>query len=185
MVRSEIAPSLKALGFKRTRATFHRSVDENWEVINLQRSQFSDRVHASFTVNLGVGVELLRVDDEAWPAGRRPVEYKCQFRSRIGELVDPPPARDLWWDLDPETDAEFLGRQVVETIKKFALGWLSIYSHPKTAWSRYRADPSAIPAQELYPLGRLVTKLGLFDAGQVLAAESSRRSDELARRRAE
>jgi len=43
LVRDHIASPLKALGFKRTRATFHRPVERNWEVINLQRSQFSSR----------------------------------------------------------------------------------------------------------------------------------------------
>jgi hypothetical protein len=80
---------LKGAGFKRTRSTFHRQSGPNWEVVNLQRSQFSDREDVKVAINLGVGFELLRDGMPGWKAGKRPPEHQCHLRTRLGQLPSP------------------------------------------------------------------------------------------------
>jgi hypothetical protein len=55
MLAEHIWPALKDKGFKRSKSTFHRPIYENWEVVNLQRSYYSDRYDVRFTVNVAVG----------------------------------------------------------------------------------------------------------------------------------
>ncbi len=88
-----MAPALLAVGFARTRSTFHRAVVPNWEVVNLQRSRSSDRARGRLTANLGVGLDVLRGGLLDWPDGKRPAESACHFRTRIGTLLT---GNDQW-----------------------------------------------------------------------------------------
>lgn len=182
LVRDHVAPPLKALGFKRTRATLHRPVEQNWEVINLQRSQFSSAAEVSFTVNLAVGLDILREGVHDWGEGKRPPEHRCHFRSRIGWLLT---RKDVWWELTPATDLAALGETVVEAVTRYGLPWLAVYSHPEQAWPAHRDDLRSLHFMELYSLERLVAKLGLPDAEEEVAAERQRRNEEVRRLRDE
>lgn len=154
MVRDQIWPALKALGFKRTRYNFHRAVGRNWEVVNLQKSAYSDRDDLRFTVNLAVGLDRTR--DDRWAEGKRPPEYKCQLRMRIGDLLNGPDSRDLWWDLDRETDHAQLGDAVVSSITTYGLPWLEAHSSDDRLRARVHADPRSIARQHLYQLELLM-----------------------------
>jgi hypothetical protein len=180
LVRDHIAPPLSVLGFKRTRATFHRPVEENWEVINLQRSQFSSAASVSFTANLAVGLDILREGVHDWAEGKRPPESRCHFRSRIGWLLS---RQDVWWDIKPDTDLLAMSEAVLEAVTRYGLPWLAVYSHPEQAWPAHRDDLRSLHFMELKPLGQLVAKLGLPDAEEAVAAERQRRNEEVRRLR--
>jgi hypothetical protein len=72
LVRAHLGPLLEEAGFKRSRTTFHRPVGANWEAVNLQKSAYSDSEHIRFTINVGVGIDRLRVGTSDWGEGKRP-----------------------------------------------------------------------------------------------------------------
>lgn len=75
MVSAIVWPHLKARGFKRMKGNFHRPIGANWQVVNLQRSYYSESEHVSFTVNFGVVWERVResVRWSRWKAERAPL----------------------------------------------------------------------------------------------------------------
>jgi hypothetical protein len=182
MLRDNIWPHLRSLGFKRTRTTFHRAAGINWQVVNLQRSQFSNPGETSFTVNLGVAWEALRETKRGadWKPGRRPLEYQCQLRMRLGQLLV---GRDHWWDLGPDTDVEQLGGAVVDAIERYGLPWLDEASDTEAYLDKLIANLADEPWQHLYASQCLAQALSRPDAEAKIAAERERRDHDLKRRR--
>ena len=106
---ADIRPALSQLGFKKTQSNFHVRGQAAWGVINFQKSQFGSRLETKFTINLGVALDRLmagRGDDP----GKKPPEYRCEWRSRIAEAVGDPV--DRWWTLDHETDLARLTAEI-------------------------------------------------------------------------
>jgi hypothetical protein len=125
MLAEHIWPALKDKGFKRSKSTFHRPIDENWEVVNLQRSYYSDRDEVRFTVNVAVGIERLREGALTWADDKRPPEYKCHFRERLGILLS---GRDTWWSVTPDTNTAELAGSVLLAVERYGLPWLEARS---------------------------------------------------------
>ncbi|MEO8688395.1 MAG: DUF4304 domain-containing protein [Solirubrobacteraceae bacterium] len=118
-------PFLRARGFTRTKGTFHRPVEDNWKVVNLQKSYTSDAGEVHFTINLSVGVGALRDGLYTWADGRRPAASVCHFRERIGTLAW---GLDTWWTIGPETERAPLGRTLVDALEQHGLPWLAQHS---------------------------------------------------------
>jgi hypothetical protein len=122
LVKTHLKPALKELGFKCKTPTFFRKNGELVEIISLQKSQWNDAGEAQFTINLGV----------YWPnvqetLGRvcktlPPKEYECTLRQRLGPLFDE--GKDYWWRVNPISDIQAIGKDVVEKVRGFALPWL-------------------------------------------------------------
>lgn len=174
LIREHIAPALKARGFRRTRSTFHRPVGANWEVVNVQRSQFSDAGHIKLTVNVAVGIDRLRDGVLDWADGKRPPDHKCHLRARLGQLVT---GQDVWWDLRPDTDLGELGESLLEAIEHHGLPWLEARSDDVQLRDTYLADLRAVPWWELRPLQQLVQQLGPLQAITAVADELQRRQE--------
>lgn len=172
MVAQNIGPSLKASGFKRSKATFHRPVGDNWEVVNLQRSRYSDREVVRFTVNLAVGIGRLREGVLTWADGKRPNEYKCHFRERLGILSS---GRDTWWRVSPDTNVVELAEAVLLAIETYGLPWLEARSTDEGLRSVARSDLSRVYAHHLDILARLMDDLGDEQAGAMIERELQRR----------
>jgi len=170
MVRDSIAPRMKARRFKKTRTNFHRSVGPNWEVVNLQRSTYSDAGHVMFTVNLGVALESIRgtVRFSGWKEGTRPTEYDCHLRERIGFVIGD---RDTWWDIYPETEVAALGDAVAEAIERFGLPWLERHSDDVAFRDRALADIKAIRHRDFVVVKRLIERFGPAEALSALEDE--------------
>jgi hypothetical protein len=100
-------------------------VEDNWEVVNVQKSFMSDAAEVHFTINLAVGVGALRDGNLDWPDGRRPAVSACHFRERIGILAS---GVDTWWTVGPETEHAPLGRTLVEALEAYGLPWLAQHS---------------------------------------------------------
>src|SRR5258708_495552 len=83
MVGDDIWPFLRERGFKRSKGTFHRAAGAHWQVVNLQKSAYSDRDAVSFTINLGVARDDLRRDESDRREGKRPPVYGCHFQERL------------------------------------------------------------------------------------------------------
>ncbi|MDX6564906.1 MAG: hypothetical protein QOE10_568, partial [Gaiellales bacterium] len=109
LVRDGVWPFLEARGFLRAKYTFHRRVGPNWQVINLQKRGSSDATRVTFTANLGVALDRLRSGSYDWAPGRRPAEYRCHLRERVGYLLR---EDDTWWEVTADANVVALAETI-------------------------------------------------------------------------
>jgi hypothetical protein len=166
LVRDHYGPWLKERGFRRRDATFRRSVGGNWQIINLQRSRYSDARHVSFTVNLGVALTVLHGDDPAWSARGWPLEYECDFRERLGMLIS---GEDRWWSVRPVLPLRSVAKQVIGELERVGLPWLDLHSDGPGLLSHALSDLSAVSTMNLGSLVSLADAIGTTE--QLQAAE--------------
>jgi hypothetical protein len=138
MLRDEVAPALRSMGFKGSGQNFALPSDSHWALLGFQRSQSNDRSRVSFTVNVVVVPRDVweRGSRAAWPdlgegLRNRPtanaalspkVEPAFEGRfwhRRIGVLM--PAGRDTWWEIDADSDVPRLAGEVVASIRGYAL----------------------------------------------------------------
>jgi hypothetical protein len=135
MLRDQVAPRLRRLGFKGSGQNFALPSETHWALLGFQRSDFSDRDEIAFTINLTVvgRKEWETGSRQAWPGHpfRRPganwglppiLEEKfggAYWHSRIGRLM--PGGRDRWWKVIAEEDTGDLAEALVAEIEEFAL----------------------------------------------------------------
>jgi hypothetical protein len=175
LVADGVWPFLEQRGFLRSRSTFHRRAGANWQVINLQKRTSSDAARVSFTANLGVALDRLRTGTYDWPPGRRPAEYRCHLRERIGYLLR---EDDTWWEVTADSNVVALAETVTLALELYALPWLDARSHEDALVALVR-DPAALRAEggpeRLRWLARLMDLLGEHDARRAVELESARR----------
>lgn len=132
MVRDDIAPRLRELGFRGSRSVYSLPDDHYWRLLGFQRSVSSNRERVSFTLNLTLA------DKAAWQAalqthawiGSRPSGNVGAYGlppeivevARIGELI--PGKDDVWWELPAGGAAEPLASEVLDAIETYGLPWL-------------------------------------------------------------
>jgi hypothetical protein len=182
LVRDGVWPFLRAHGFKRTRATFHHPVGDNWEVVNLQKSRWSDRRSVSFTVNLAVGLDRLRERQYDWGEGKRPSDARCQLRKRLGLLMSD---RDLWWKVGRLTRIPALADTVNTALERYAFPWLEARSTDDALLALLRSEEGlrAEPVHHLYWLEKLAARLGDEELARRVSAERERKDAALEERR--
>lgn len=130
MLRDELAPRLRSLGFKGSGQTYALPSDSHWAVLGFQKSAFSDARTVSFTVNASV------VGREEWETARatsprlpsRPpantrfpptIAPAGYWHGRIGLLM--PGRLDRWWKVDAESDTADIAEAVVADIREFVI----------------------------------------------------------------
>jgi hypothetical protein len=175
LVRDGIWPFLEPRGFMRSKFTFHRKVGPNWQVINLQKRASSDASRVTFTANLGVALDRLRSGTYDWRAGRRPAEYRCHLRERIGYLLRD---EDTWWEVSADSNVVALGETITLVLELYAIPWLDARSSDAALLALVR-DPAALQVEDgparLRWLARLMDLLGEHDARRAVESESARR----------
>lgn len=174
LVRAHVWPRLQQAGSRRSKASFHRPVGANWEVVNLQKSAYSDRSHISFTINIGVAVERLRSGVWDWGEGKRPAVNRCRFERRIGRLLR---GEDVWWDLTQDTDLGELGDALCETIERYALPWLRARSTDEALRETMLAELHTAYDHELTFLAELLEQIGPATALDAVRRELGRRGE--------
>jgi hypothetical protein len=125
MVKAELAPGLRALGFNGSRRKYQLPDPDHWALLGLQASQWSDSGELRFTVN------LLVVSRRAWEResaqrpylGAKPTANThpggFAWWVRIGRLM--PENLDKWWIVRAGAKTERLAREVLETIEIYGL----------------------------------------------------------------
>lgn len=175
LVTDGVWPFLEQRGFMRNRSTFHRKVGPNWQVVNLQRRRVSDASRVLFTANLGVALDRIRTGTYDWAPGRRPAEYRCHLRERIGYLLRD---GDTWWEVSADSNVVALAETVTLALELYGLPWLDARSSDEALVSLVR-DPVALRAEggpeRLRWLARLMDLLGEHDARRAVELESARR----------
>jgi len=175
LVRDHVWPTLREHGFKRSKATFHRRHGPNWQVVNLQKSEYSSRDMVSFTVNLAIGIAALREGPLSWPDGRRPAESRCHVRERLGSLLT---GEDVWWSVAADGDVERTSEAIRIALETYGLPWLDAHADDERLAAMAR-DPAALrttSAWVLHPMARLVRKRGDERAAEAVEQELARRA---------
>jgi hypothetical protein len=175
LVGDGIWPFLEQQGFLRSKFTFHRKAGSNWQVINLQKRASSDASRVTFTANLGVALDRLRSGTSDWPAGRRPAEYRCHLRERIGYLLRD---EDTWWEVSADSNIMALAETITLVLELYGIPWLDARSSDAALLALVR-DPAALRVEDgpgrLRWLARLMDLLGEQAARRAVEAESARR----------
>jgi hypothetical protein len=178
LVAEGVWPFLEPRGFMRSKYTFHRKAGPNWQVINLQKRASSDASRVVFTANLGVALDRIRTGTYDWAPGRRPAEYRCHLRERIGYLLRD---EDTWWVVSADSNVVALAETITLVLELYAIPWLDARSSDQALVALVR-DPASLQAERgperLRWLARLMDLLGEHDARRAVELESARRHAE-------
>jgi hypothetical protein len=178
LVRDGIWPFLRGHDFKRTKATFHRAVGDNWQVVNLQRSKWSDRRSVEFTVNLAVGLDRLRERQYDWAEGKRPPDSRCHFRERLGFLLR---GTDVWWKVRRRTNIASLADTINSAVEEHAFPWLDARSSEDAILALLRSPGQlrAEPTHHLLWFEKLAARIGDEEVTRAVVAERECKEAEL------
>lgn len=125
MMREEIAPELRQMGFKGSGQSFTLPSETHWVLLGFQKSRASNAKDVLFTVNVTV------VSKRAWVEARSDRSYVPErpsanifygpfaWQRRIGDLL--PDRQDRWWTVDTRVSMESVKVEVVDAIRTYAL----------------------------------------------------------------
>jgi Domain of unknown function (DUF4304) len=153
-----VAPALKPYGFSMNRQTFYCQSQNNWGLIDFQKSWHSGEETLPFTVNLGVASDrLLRFfsPDKI----KRPSIWDCHWRIRLGYLMN---KEDVWWKVDEQTSVENLGKEIVNPLTNRAIQEINHYISDESLRDLWISgqSPSLTEFQRLMYLSVLLKELG-------------------------
>lgn len=112
-VESQLAPGLKALGFKKQARTWTREGTDVFQVVNVQKSQFGEQLY----VNVAVYLKALGPETA-------PPEHRCHIRARL-ERIAP---ESLFEDIRT-LDASLSPRPgLLKAVFEHAIPWLELVS---------------------------------------------------------
>jgi len=112
-----IAPTLKAHGFKKNDATWHRTSDGFIQTFNVQGSQWS----RSFYLNLGIYIVALGEETN-------PPEYRCHIRNRLGDVAADCTRYNQLLDLETSIPSDERFKELNGIIESKAIPWLEEFS---------------------------------------------------------
>jgi hypothetical protein len=125
MIKTHLAPGLRALGFKGSGRNYELPCPDHWVMLGLQGSKWSDSGEALFTIN------LLVVSRSVWERERAQLPYlgpkpkpnqlpgTFAWWERIGSLM--PEREDKWWTVKAGMDTEDLSREVLLAVESYGL----------------------------------------------------------------
>jgi hypothetical protein len=124
MMKTQIAPPLRALGFKGSGRSYELRSRDYWAMLGFQKSAFSDASQIRFTVNVAV------VSRDVWEAARkkwpdlptRPtanVPQGPEWWRRLGELIHD--GQEIWWMVEAGMDTAELAEAVLWAVEDYAL----------------------------------------------------------------
>jgi Domain of unknown function (DUF4304) len=153
-----VAPALKPHGFSRNRQTFYCRSQNNWGLIDFQKSWQSDRETLHFTVNLGVASErLLRFfsPDKI----KRPSIWDCHWQIRLSYLMN---KNDVWWKVDEQTSIDDLGKEIVNPLVNRGIQEINHHIRDESLRDLWISgqSPSLTEFQRLMYLSVLLKELG-------------------------
>jgi hypothetical protein len=125
ILRSSLAPALRAQGFKGSGQVFELPDTRYWAMLGFQRSVSSDKATVKFTINLRV------VDKAEYADARTEASYLSEKPSpnllggpgwwgRIGAVM-PGEGRDIWWKIVDGGRNDEVVEQVLHAIDEFGI----------------------------------------------------------------
>jgi uncharacterized protein DUF4304 len=149
MLRTQIAPRLRSLGFKGSGAVYVLPDDARWLLIGFQKTYYSRADCVRFTVN------LTAADKVMWDEARRRFDWlgirptgNSDFAPysrmiRLGNLM-PPNGSDRWWEIGPRRPSKPAASRILKAIESLAVPWLRVGT---TRWPELIDAPSATPVK--------------------------------------
>jgi hypothetical protein len=125
MLREQVAPALRELGFTGSGPAYSLPDDAHWALVGFQKSAWSDSDSVAFTVNVTVASRDVWENERRTrlylPAKPAPNTHYGDYvwQTRIGFLL--PSGRDHWWEVEAGTTTETLAAEVVGAIRDYAL----------------------------------------------------------------
>jgi uncharacterized protein DUF4304 len=127
MIRSEIAPALRSIGFRGSGSHYVRPDDDWWLLVGFQKSRHSDSHQVHFTVNVAA------LEKRSWSAAHETDPWLPETPSpntnypvgewiRIGNLL--PTRHDRWWAVTAGRSTTAIAAEVVAAIRDRAVPWL-------------------------------------------------------------
>ncbi len=117
LIRSYLAPLMKAQGFRKSGQNFWREENDTIDVLTVQKSQWNDAWSASFYVNLGVYWKAFHRDEGSEYTSAFPREYDCTVFSRVLE------PEENSWTMQPDSDLSRVGNTLVRAVQESAFSW--------------------------------------------------------------
>src|SRR5262252_4164422 len=121
VIRLDLGPTLKGLGFKKSGRSFYRHVDKILQIVNVQSSQRNYAGRGTFTINLGVFYPAVS-KTRGLSVSKTPKEYDSTLRTRIGKLL--PGGLDHWWEVDSGTRISALAEEINRAVVDQGVPWL-------------------------------------------------------------
>lgn len=109
---------IRKQGFKLNRNTFHIVKNDNYGILNFQKSRSSSSKSDIFTINLGVSLSSLRVffDENI---EKHPSIEDCHWKKRIGFLMSE--NKDYWWEINDNVVIEDMYLEITKIITRVAI----------------------------------------------------------------
>ncbi|HVD48366.1 MAG TPA: DUF4304 domain-containing protein [Candidatus Limnocylindria bacterium] len=129
MLRTEIAPRLRGLGFKGSGSSYVLPDDDRWLIVAFQKTYYSRKDCVRFTVNLTVADKRdwaeARVETPSLPF--RPTGNAHYMETemaviRLGNLM-PPDGQDRWWKVGPRRPGGQPAKRILKAIERLAIPW--------------------------------------------------------------
>jgi len=125
LLKTLIAPSLRAIGFKGSGQNYRLPSDDHRAMLGFQKSTSSDASHVRFTAN------VLVVSRSAWDAARAESPHLPErptattywgtyvWQKRIGALLSG--GEDMWWDVEAGANEAELPHAIVWAVRDYVL----------------------------------------------------------------
>ncbi|MDO5106541.1 DUF4304 domain-containing protein [Capnocytophaga sp.] len=144
---------LKPLGFRKKGANFYRPAEPVSWVVNVQKSQSSERFCCQFTLNLGVFEPKFWLQFYDYQHKNTlpdfPSEAECLIRMRINKLLN---HNQLWHEINEQTDPNRLIAHLQNEALSGALTFFERFSSlEKIAWALQNDD-----SLNVTPVGKLI-----------------------------
>ena len=130
MLRAEVGPRLRAIGFVGSGSSFVLPDDESWLVVGFQKDVYSSASSVRFTVNLSKVRKAAWADfrEENPGLARRPSGNTAYFADsfeliRLGSLMQPR-GFDRWWQVKDAHPNARVAAQIATAIERLGVRWL-------------------------------------------------------------
>jgi hypothetical protein len=132
LIKEKLSPVLKKRGFKKSELTWNKNYYDFIQVINIQKSKYSDSNLVDLTLNLGVFSTA--VFEIIWDkkAPKIAKEENCLLRTRIGPVIQNDfngTAKDHWWRIENDIDIEKLTSELIDNLENIAIPFLDTFTN--------------------------------------------------------
>jgi hypothetical protein len=171
MCSKQLFPELRKIGFKKSKYSFYIIKNDNWGIINFQRSQENDKNLFRFTINLAVVSKRILGFFKNLENNKIPDVWDSQWRVRLGELM--PEKKDKWWIINEETNITEFSRLLLSLINEFALPSIFKYISDQSLMDLWLGgkSPSLTEYQRLLNLAVLLKMKGQDDLFKQIVME--------------
>jgi len=115
-----IAPFLKEKGYNKKGNNFYLKSNNNYGIINFQKSQDGNKDEVKFTINFGVYSDLLgKVVDFDYDNSKVPDVWSSQWQARIGHFM--PDGHDFWWKVQTGGNLSEIISDIIDNIQNIIL----------------------------------------------------------------